>query len=66
MPSKTLIHIQQRSQKLYKQAKAKRINNHQTSFTTIAKRTKLGKREKTGRGKTKQNKKNMQNQIPNN
>ena len=62
MPSKTLIQIQQRSQKLYKQAKAKRIHNHQTSFIAIAKRTKLGKREKNRKGENK-TKKDMQNQT---
>ena len=32
--SKALIHIWQRNQKLYRQAEAKRIQHHQTGFTT--------------------------------
>ena len=36
------ILIQQRNQKLYRQAKAKRIQHHQTTFTTNAKGTYLG------------------------
>ena len=43
------IPIQQRNQKLYRQAKAKRMQHHQTTFTTNAKGTYLGgkhKREK--------------------
>ena len=30
--SKALIHMQQRNEKFYRQAKAKRIQHHQTSF----------------------------------
>ena len=37
--SKDLIQIQWRNQKLFRQAKAKRIQHHQTSFTTNAKGT---------------------------
>ena len=38
LPGKDLIQIQWRNQKLYRQAKAKRIQHHQTSSTTNAKR----------------------------
>ena len=44
-----------RNQKLYRQAKAKRIQHHQTSFTTNAKGTSLGGKEKA----TTRNKKIM-------
>ena len=55
IPSKALIQIWQRNQKLYRQAKAKRIQHHQTSFTTNAKGTSLGEKEKA----TTRNKKAM-------
>ena len=44
--SKALTQIQQRNQKLYRQAKAKRIQHHQTSFATNVKGTSLGRRER--------------------
>ena len=44
--SKNLIQIQQRTQKLYRQAKAERVQHHQTSFTTNAKGTSLGGKHK--------------------
>ena len=44
--SKVLIQIPQRNQKLCRQAKAKRIQHHQTSFTTNAKGISLGGKEK--------------------
>ena len=37
LPSKDLIQIQWRNQKLYRQAKAKIIQDHQTNFRTNAK-----------------------------
>ena len=40
-PSKALIQIQQRNQKVYRQAKANRIQHHQTSSATNAKGTSL-------------------------
>ena len=43
LPSKDLIQIRWRSQKLFRQAKAKRIQQHQTSFTTNAKENSLGR-----------------------
>ena len=66
--SKALIQIRWRNQKLYKQAKAKRIQHHQTSFTTITKGNSLGnkhkrreqkrnKRKRTVKRKTKANRK---------
>ena len=44
--SKDLIQIRRRNQKLYRQAKVERIQHHQTSFTTNAKGTSLGKKHK--------------------
>ena len=43
---KTLIQIWWRNQKLSRQAKIKRIQNHQTSFTTNAKGTSLDRKYK--------------------
>ena len=42
----TLVQIWQRNQKLSRQAKVKRIQHHQTSFTTNAKGTSLSKKHK--------------------
>ena len=38
---KNLLQIQRRNQKFYKKAKVKKIQQHQTSFTTNAKGTSL-------------------------
>ena len=46
LPSKVLIQIWWRNQKLYREAKAETIEHHQTSFTTNAKGTSLGGKEK--------------------
>ena len=46
LPSKTLLQIWWRNQKLSRQAKIKRIQHHQTSFTTNAKGTSLGRKHK--------------------
>ena len=46
LPSKTLFQIRWRNQKLPRQAKAKRIHHHQTSFTTNSKETSLGRKLK--------------------
>ena len=46
LPSKYLIQIWWRNKKLYRQTKAKRIQHHQISFTTNAKGTSLGRKEK--------------------
>ena len=57
LPSKDLIQIQGRNQKLYRQAKAKRIQHHQTSFTTNAKgnfsRQETQEKKKTHKNKLK-------------
>ena len=45
LPSKTLLQIWWRNQKLSRQVKVKRIQHHQTSFTTNAKRTSLGRKQ---------------------
>ena len=46
LPSKVLIQIRWRNQKFFREAKAQRIQHHQTSFTTNAKGTSLGRKEK--------------------
>ena len=46
LPSNDLIQIRWRNQKLYQQGKAMRIRHHQTSFTTNAKGTSLGRKHK--------------------
>ena len=51
LPSKDLIQIRWRNQKLYRQAKVKRIQHHQTSFTTNAQGTSLGRKQKTYKNK---------------
>ena len=64
LPSKALIQIQWRNQKLYGHTKAKIIQHHQTSFTTVAKGTSLEKKEK--RTKEQGKKKDLQKQTQNN
>ena len=59
LPGKDLIQIQQRNQKLYKQAKAKRIQNHQTSSTTNAKGISLGRKHKRRKRRTITNPKQL-------
>ena len=44
--SKALTEIQWRNQKVYRQAKAKKIQHHQISFATNVKRTSLGRKQK--------------------
>ena len=44
LPSKELIEIQWGNKNLYRQAKAKQIQHQQTSFTTNAKGTSLGRK----------------------
>ena len=46
LPRKDLIQTQWGNYNFYKQAKAKRIQHHQTSFTTNAKGTSLGRKHK--------------------
>ena len=55
LPGKDLIQIQQSNQKLYRQAKAKRIQHHHTSSTTNAKGTSLSEKHKRRKGTTKTN-----------
>ena len=47
LPSKAVIQIRQRNQKLYRQAEAKKIQHHQTSFATSSKGTSLSEKEET-------------------
>ena len=46
LPSKAFVEILWRNIQLYRQAKTKRIQHHQTSFIIDAKRTSLGGKEK--------------------
>ena len=48
VPSKGLIQIWRRNQKLYRQAKAERIQHHQTSSPTNAKGSSLERKHKKG------------------
>ena len=59
LPSKDLIQIQWRNQNLFRQAKAKRIQHHQNSFTTNAKETSLGGKHKRRKRPTKTNPKQL-------
>ena len=59
LPGKDLIWIQWRNQKLYRQAKAKRIQHHQTSCTTNAKGTSLSGKHKRRKEPTKTNPKQL-------
>ena len=47
LPSKALIQIKWRNQKVYRQAKSKRIQHNQTSFAQNAKGISLGRKEKS-------------------
>ena len=62
LPRKTLIQIWWRNQKLSRQAKVKRIQHHQTSFTTNAKGTSLGRRHREGKDLQKINPKQFRKQ----
>ena len=55
LPGKDLIQIRWRNQKLYRQAKATRIQHHHTSSTTNAKGTSLRGKHKRRKGPTKTN-----------
>ena len=59
LPGKDLIQIQWRNLKLYRQAKAKRIQYHQISSTTNAKGTSLSGKHKRRKGPTKANPKQL-------
>ena len=59
LPGKDLIQIRRRDQKLYRQAKAKRIQHHQTSSTTNAKGTSLSGKHNRRKGPTKANPKQL-------
>ena len=59
LPSKDLIQIRQRNQNLYRQAKVKRIQHHQTSFTTNAKGNSLSRKHKRRKGPTITNPKQL-------
>ena len=63
LPSKILIQIWRRNQKLSKQAKVKRIHHHQTSFTTNAKGTSLGREHKTRKRPTENKPKTIKKMV---
>ena len=46
LPGKDIIQVQWRNQKLYRQAKAKRMQHHQTSSTKNTKGTSLSEKHK--------------------
>ena len=46
LPSKDLIKIQKRNQELYRKAKAKKIQHHQTKSSTNAKGSSLDKKHR--------------------
>ena len=48
LPSKDLIQLQRRNQKLYRQAKAESIQHHQASSSTNAKGSSLDRKHRTG------------------
>ena len=56
LPSKTLPQVWQRNQKPSRQANVKRVQHHQTSFTTNAKGTSLGRKHKRRKRPTFRNK----------
>ena len=59
LPSKDLTQLQQRNEKLYRQAKAKRIQHHKTNFPTNAKGTSLSGKHKRRKRPTKTNTKQL-------
>ena len=61
LPSKTFLQIWWRNQKLSRQAKVKRIQQHQTSFTTNAKGVSLDKKHKERKDLQKQTQNNNVN-----
>ena len=63
LPSKTFIQIWWRNQKLSRQAKVNRIQYHQTSFTTNAKGTSLGRKHKTRERPTENKSKTIKKMI---
>ena len=63
LPSMTLLQIWWRNQKLSRQAKVKRIQHHQTSFTTNAKGTSLGRKHKRGKRPTENKAKTIQKMV---
>ena len=63
LPSKTLLQIWWRNQKLSRQAKVKRIQHHQTSFTTNAKGTSLGRKHKRRKRPTENKPQNNKKMI---
>ena len=63
LPSKTLLQIQCRNQKLSRQAKVKRIQHHQTSITTNAKGISLDGQHREGKDLQKINPNNEKTVI---
>ena len=63
LPSKTLIQIWWRNQKFSWQAKVKRIQHHETTFTTNAKGTSLGRKHKKRKIPTKNKPKTIKKMV---
>ena len=61
--SKTLLQISWRNQKLSRKAKVKRIQDHQTSFTTNVKGTSLGRKHKTRERPTENKSKTIKKMV---
>ena len=62
IPGKDLIQNLWRNQKLFRQAKVKRIQYHQTSFTKSVKGTYIAKKYKRRKRSTKSNPKQLRKQ----
>ena len=63
LPSKKLTHIWWRNQKFSRQAKVKRIQHHQTSLTTNAKGTSLGRKHKRRKRHTENKAKTIKKMV---
>ena len=63
LSSKTLIQIWWRNQKVYRQAKVKRIQQHQISFPTNTKGTSLGRKQKKKKRPTENKPKTIKKMV---
>ena len=63
LPSKTLLQIWWKNQKISRQAKVKRIQHHQSSFTTNTKGTSLGRTHKSRKRPTESKPKTIKKTV---
>ena len=63
LSSKTLVQIWWRNQKVYRQAKVNRIQQHQISFPTNTKGTSLGRKHKTSKRPTENKPKTIKKMV---